>query len=141
MSTLQLAERAGITERRRAEVVKLACEVLEDEGLIERVGGRRHPKWRRSTRSAAGMCMNTALPWTAGWTAPGLDERLARELVQGLVQSAVARGVDPAARLQEFRTLQEAAMAVSPDPAVSKTAERLVSAVDLTLQELAAVKS
>ena len=39
MSTLQLAERAGITARRRGEVVKLACDVLEGEGLIEREGG------------------------------------------------------------------------------------------------------
>ena len=70
-----------------------------------------------------------------------LDERLARELVQGLVQSAIAREVDPVARLQEFRTLQEAAMAMSQDPAVAGTAERLVRAVDLTLQELTALKS
>ncbi|MGH1592214.1 hypothetical protein ACRBEV_32350 [Methylobacterium phyllosphaerae] len=73
--------------------------------------------------------------------APGLDERLARELVQGLVQSAIARGVDPAARLQQFRTLQEAAIAMSRDPAVAQTAEQLVRAIDVTLQELAAVKS
>jgi hypothetical protein len=73
--------------------------------------------------------------------APGLDERLARELAQGLVQSAIARGGDPVARHQEFRTLQEAAMAVSQDPAVAETAERLIRAIDLTIQELAAVKS
>jgi hypothetical protein len=86
------------------------------------------------------MCVNTAFP-PSGWMAPGLNERLARELIQGLVQSAIARGVDPVARLREFRTLQEAAMAMSQDPAVAQTAERLVRAVDLTLQELAAVKS
>lgn len=74
-------------------------------------------------------------------TLSGLEERLARELVQGLVQSALARGVDPATRLREFRTLQEAAMAVSQDPAVADTAERLVGAIDLTLQVLATVKS
>lgn len=141
MSTLQLAERAGITARRRGEVVKLACVVLEDEGLIERVGGRRHPKWRRPTRSTAEMCVNTAFPPSPAWMAPGLDERLARELIQGLVQSAIARGGDPATRLREFRTLQEAAMAMSQDPAVAGTAERRVRAVDLTLQELTAVKS
>lgn len=73
--------------------------------------------------------------------APGLDERLARELIQGLVQSAVTRGGNPVARLQEFRTLQEAAMAVSQDPAVAGTAERLIRAIDLTIQELTAVKS
>jgi predicted ArsR family transcriptional regulator len=141
MSTLQLAERAGITARRRGEVVKLACGVLEDEGLIERVGGLRHPKWRRPTHSTAETRMNTASPPSSVWMAPGLDERLARELVQGLVQSAIARAADPAARLREFRTLQEAAMATSQDPSVAEAAERLVRAVDLTLQELAAVKS
>lgn len=72
---------------------------------------------------------------------PGLDERLARELVQGLVQSVLARGVDPVARLQEFRTLQEAAIALSQDPALAQAAEQIVRAVDLTLQELTAVKS
>lgn len=141
MSTLQLAERAGITARRRGEVVKLACDVLEDEGLIERVGGRRHPKRRRPTRSTAETCLNTPFPSSLGWMGPGLDERLARELVLGLVQSAIAREGDPAARLREFRTLQEAAMAVSQDPAVSKAAERLIRAIDLTLQELSQVKS
>ncbi|MHB2211418.1 hypothetical protein [Methylobacterium sp. CM6257] len=64
-----------------------------------------------------------------------------REFVQGLVQSAIARGLDPVARLREFRTLQGAAMAMSQDPAVAETAERLVRAIDLTLKELAAVKS
>jgi predicted ArsR family transcriptional regulator len=141
MSTLQLAERAGITARRRGEVVKLACDVLEDEGLIERVGGGRHPKWRRPTRSAAEMCMNTAFPPSSGSTALSLDERLARELIQGLVQSAIAGGADPVARLREFRTLQQAASAMSQDPTVAQAAEQLVRTIDLTLQELAPVKS
>lgn len=69
------------------------------------------------------------------------EERLARELVRGLVQSAIARGADPAARLQEFRMLQQAAMAISQDPAVAQITVRLVRAIDLALQELAAVKS
>ncbi|MCJ2069574.1 hypothetical protein MKK75_12365 [Methylobacterium sp. J-030] len=141
MSTLQLAERAGIMTRRRAEVVKLACDVLEDEGLIERVGGQRHPKWRRSTRSTAETRMNTAHPPSSGWMAPGLDERLARELVQGLVQSAIARGVDPAVRLREFRTLQQAAIAMSRDLAAIHAVEQLVRAIDLTLLELTPVRS
>jgi hypothetical protein len=64
---------------------------------------------------------------------PGLDERLARELVHGLVQSAIARGVDPAARLRQFRALQQAAIAVSRDPAVARAAEHLVRAIDLAL--------
>jgi hypothetical protein len=42
----QLADRAAITARRRGEVVKLACDVLEGEGLVERVGGRHPFKWR-----------------------------------------------------------------------------------------------
>ena len=79
MTALHLAERAGITARRRGEVVRLACDVLEDEGLIERVGGRRHPKWRRSTRFTAEVSMSSTS------RTRGLDERLARELVQGLV--------------------------------------------------------
>jgi predicted ArsR family transcriptional regulator len=136
MSTLQLAERAGITTRRRGEVVKLACDVLEDEGLVERVGGRRHPKWRRSASSTAEMRMNTSFP-----TSPGFDEHLAREFVQGLVHSAIGQGADPAARLQQFRTLQQAAIAMSRDPDVAQTAEQLVRAIDLTLQELAPVRS
>jgi predicted ArsR family transcriptional regulator len=141
MSTLQLAERAGITARRRGEVVKQACGVLEDEGLIERVGGLRHPKWRRPTHSTAETRMNTAFPPSSGSMAPGLDERLARELVQGLVRSAIGRGVDPAARLREFRMLQLAAIAMSQDPVVAETAERLVREIDLALQEQAPVKS
>jgi hypothetical protein len=64
---------------------------------------------------------------------PGFDEYLARELVEGLVQSAIARGVDPAARLQQFRALQQAAIAISRDPAVARAAEHLVRAIDLTL--------
>jgi predicted ArsR family transcriptional regulator len=141
ISAQQIAERAGITARRRGEVVKLACDVLEDEGLIERVGGRRHPRWRRPNRSTADMCTNTTSPPSSGWTAPGLDDRLVHELVQGLVQSAIARGVDPATRLREFRTLQHAAGAMSQDPTIAETAERLVRAIDLALQELASVKS
>lgn len=72
---------------------------------------------------------------------PGVDEHLAREFVQGLVQSAINRGVDPSARLQQFRTLQQAATAMSRDPAVARAAEQLVRAIDLALQELAPVKS
>lgn len=141
IGTLQLAERAGVTARRRGEVVKLACDVLEGEGLVERVGGRRDPKWRRPTRFTTGTCTNTASPPSARWVTPDLNERLARELVQGLVQSAIARGVDPATRLREFRTLQQAAGTMSPDPAVAQAVEELVRAIDLTLQELAPVKS
>jgi hypothetical protein len=44
-------------------------------------------------------------------------------------------------RLQEFRTLQEAAVAVSQDPAVAETAEQLVRAIDFRLRELTTVKS
>ena len=73
-------------------------------------------------------------------TLSGFDDRLAREAVQGLVQSAIARKVDLAARLQQFRTLQAAAIAMSRNPAVAQTAEQLVRAIDVTLQELAAVK-
>ena len=90
--------------RRRGEVVKLACDVLEDEGMIERVGGRHHPKWRRPTGLTADRCMNTAFPPSSGWMAPGLDERLARELVQGLrTVRHLPEDVDPAARLLQFR--------------------------------------
>lgn len=141
MSTLQLAERAGLTARRRGEVVKLACDVLEDEGLIERVSSGRHPKWRRPTRPTAETCMNTAFSLSLRGMAPGLDERLARELVRGLVQSATDRGGDPVARLREFRTLQQAAGAMSQDPAAAQATEQLVRAVDLTLQELSVLKS
>ncbi|WP_456685739.1 hypothetical protein [Bradyrhizobium sp. P5_C11_2] len=72
---------------------------------------------------------------------PSFDERLAHEFVQGLMQSAIDRGLDPAARLQQFRTLQQAAIVMSRDPAVAQAAEHLVRAIDLTLQELAAVQS
>ena len=65
--------------------------------------------------------------------APGLDERLARELVQGLVQSAAARGADPGARLREFRTLQQAATAKAQDEVIAQIAEQLVRAANLTL--------
>lgn len=141
MSTLQLAERAGISTRRRGAVVKLACNVLKDEGLIECVGARHHPKCRRPTRSTAETCINTACPPTFSEMPPSLDERLARELVQGLAQSAVARGTDPAARLLQFRTLQQAAIAMSRDPILSTTAEQLVRAVNMILQELTPVNS
>ena len=141
MTTLQLAERAGLTARRRGEVVKLACDVLEDEGLIERVGDRGHPKWRRPTPSTAEMCMNTTCQPSSGWRAPGLDERLACELIQGLVKSAISRGVDPAARLQQFRTLQQATIAMSQDPTLARATEQLVHTIDRTLQELTQVKS
>jgi hypothetical protein len=57
------------------------------------------------------------------------------------VQSAIARGLDPAARLQQFRTLQQAAIAMSRDPATVRTAEQLVQAIDNALQELTLVKS
>lgn len=72
---------------------------------------------------------------------PDLDERLARELVKGLVRSAVARGADPIARVQEFRTLQQAAIAKVQDAVIMQIAERLVRAADLTLQELLTAKS
>jgi hypothetical protein len=103
------------------------------------VGGRRHPKWRRPARSTGGMGMSCSP--SPGWMASGLDERFARELVQGLVQSASARGEDPAARLREFRTLQQAAGAMSQDPAVAEAAERLVRAIDICLREFATAKS
>lgn len=137
MAALQLAERAGITARRRGEVVKLACDVLEGEGLVERVGGRRHPKWRKSVRSTAEMGLDMFVPPSSDWIALGLDERLACELVQGLVQSAIAQGADPVARLQQFRTLQQAVIAMSRAPG----AEQLVRAVNQALQELSPVKS
>lgn len=73
--------------------------------------------------------------------APDLDECLARELLQGLVRSAVARGADPIARLQEFRTLQQTAIAMSQDSIVAQSAERLVRAADLTMQELLKARS
>jgi hypothetical protein len=73
--------------------------------------------------------------------ADDLNERLARELVQRLVQSAIASGGDPVARLREFRTLQQAAITMSQDPTVAEAAERLVRAIDLCLRELATAKS
>lgn len=57
------------------------------------------------------------------------------------MQSAIARGLDPAARLQQFRTLQQAAIAMSRDPATVRTAEQLVQAIDHALQALTPVKS
>jgi hypothetical protein len=80
--------------------------------------------------------MSTSFP-----TSPGFDEHLAREFVQGLVQSAIDRGADPTARLQQFRALQQATIAMTRDPVVSQAAEHLLRAIDLTLQELTAVKS
>lgn len=74
-------------------------------------------------------------------TLPDLDGNVARELVRGLMESAIARGIDPAARLQQFRTLQQAAIAMSRNPAAAQPAERLVRAIDLSLQELTTVKS
>lgn len=74
-------------------------------------------------------------------TVPGFDKRLAREFVQGIVQSAIARGLDPAARLQQFRALQQATIAMTRDPMLVQTAERLVRVIDLAMQELTAVTS
>ena len=85
--------------------------------------------------------MTTAFPPASGERAPSLDQRLARELVQGLVQSAVSRGVDPTPRLQQFRTLQQATIAMSRDPMRAKAAEQLIRAIDLALQELTPVNS
>ncbi|MEE7446547.1 hypothetical protein MRF4_01145 [Methylobacterium radiotolerans] len=72
---------------------------------------------------------------------PGFDEHLAREFVRGLVQSAIARGQDPAARLQQFRALQRAAVVMVPDPGAARTSKQIVDAIDLVLEELTAVKS
>ncbi|WCS28518.1 hypothetical protein LOK46_31880 (plasmid) [Methylobacterium sp. NMS14P] len=69
------------------------------------------------------------------------DEQLAREFVRGLVQSAVARGVDPAIRLDQFRALQQAVVALSRDPAVVRASEQLIRAIDCAHHELTAVKS
>jgi hypothetical protein len=74
-------------------------------------------------------------------TPADLDERLTREFVQGLVQSALTRGVDPAARLQRLLALQETTIAMSQDPAVAEAAERLIRAIEAVLRELTAVKS
>jgi hypothetical protein len=82
------------------------------------------------------MRMNTSFQ-----TLPGFDEHLAREFVQGLVQSAIGQGADPLARLQQFRALQQAVIAMSRAPAVAQAAEQLVWAVDQALQELSPVKS
>ncbi|CAX22559.1 protein of unknown function [Methylorubrum extorquens] len=57
------------------------------------------------------------------------------------MRSAAARGSDPVTRLQEFRTLQLAATAMSQDATVAQTAEQLVRAADLILQELLTAKS
>jgi hypothetical protein len=72
---------------------------------------------------------------------PGFDEHLAREFVQGLVRSAIDRGLDPAARLRQFRTLQEVIGAKTRVPDVARGAEQLFHAINLKLVELAAVKS
>ncbi|MHB2209748.1 hypothetical protein [Methylobacterium sp. CM6257] len=64
---------------------------------------------------------------------PDFDEHLAREFVQGLVGSALARGLDPAARLQQFRILQQAVAAMTRDPVLAETAARLVRVIDRTL--------
>jgi len=69
------------------------------------------------------------------------DEQLAREFVRGLVQSAVARGLDPAIRLDQFRALQQAVVALSRDAAVVRTSEQIIRAIDCALQELTAVRS
>ncbi|WP_100251783.1 hypothetical protein [Methylobacterium sp. UNC300MFChir4.1] len=69
------------------------------------------------------------------------DEQLAREFVRGLVQSAVARGLDPAIRLDQFRALQQAVVALSRDAAVVGTSEQIIRAIDCALQELTAVRS
>ena len=74
-------------------------------------------------------------------TASGVDEHLARELVHGLMRSAIARGDDPATRLSEFRTLQQGVIAVSREFETARTAEQLVRAVDLCLRKLATSKS
>ncbi|KQS69598.1 hypothetical protein ASG32_09190 [Methylobacterium sp. Leaf361] len=69
------------------------------------------------------------------------DEQLAREFVRGLVQSAVARGLDPAIRLDQFRALQQAVVALSRDADVVRTSEQIIRAIDCALQELTAVRS
>jgi hypothetical protein len=73
-------------------------------------------------------------------TVPGFDEHLAHEFVQGLVQSAIARGADPVARLQHFRTLQQATAVMAREPAAAQAAEQLIQAIDRALLELATVK-
>lgn len=65
---------------------------------------------------------------------------LTHALVQGIVQSAIARGVDPVARLQQFRALQQVSFALSQDPAVARTSERLIHAIDLAMIEPTDVK-
>lgn len=72
---------------------------------------------------------------------PDFDEHLAREFVQGIVQSAIVRGADPAARLQQFRALQHATTVMVRDPKVAQAAEQLLRAVDVALHELAPAKS
>jgi hypothetical protein len=72
---------------------------------------------------------------------PDFDEHLAHEFVQGLVQSSIARGVDPIARLQQFRSLQQVTTVMARDPAVIQAAEHLIQAIDVALCELAPIKS
>jgi hypothetical protein len=71
----------------------------------------------------------------------GVDQHLVREFVRGLVHSAITRGLDPVARLQQFRALQQAIIAMTSDPAAAWTSKQIADAVDLTLEELTAVKS
>jgi hypothetical protein len=66
---------------------------------------------------------------------PDFDEHLACEFVRGLVRSAVGRRLDPAARLLQFRALQQTVVSITWDPALRRTAEQLVLAIDLRLQE------
>lgn len=72
---------------------------------------------------------------------PGFDEHLAREFVQSLVQSAIAQGLDPAARLQQFRALQQVVVVMTADPVPAQTSIQIVEAIDLTLEELTDVRS
>jgi hypothetical protein len=57
------------------------------------------------------------------------------------VQSSIARGVDPIARLQQFRSLQQVTTVMARDPAVIQAAEHLIQAIDVALCELAPIKS
>lgn len=74
-------------------------------------------------------------------TLPDFDEHVARQFVGVLVQSSIAGGVDPVARLQQFCTLQQAAAVLVRDPVVAQALEQLVQSIDVNLQELAPVKS
>lgn len=70
----------------------------------------------------------------------GFDEHLAREFVQGLVLSAISRGLDPVARLEQFRALQQAVILMTTDPAATWASKQIVCAVDHALHDLAAAK-